>query len=98
MCEVRPNFLFNSTGQLIRVKQWLPEIKTNPALSEVQNPEKNKAKSTEQTKFSPTRRTRGTKTSSSGATNPHFFSSDIAKKKDNLCRVAKQQKARVSSS
>ena len=43
---VRPHFLFNSTGQLVRVKQWLPEIIKSPAI--LQNSDKINDKSEEQ--------------------------------------------------
>ena len=87
---VRPHYLCNSTGQLVRVKQWLPVIRLRRTTS--QNLDKNNDKSQEQSNFSSNQRTRGGRSSSQ-----RFISeSDVmATKKDNLRRVANHQKSRV---
>ena len=96
---VRPHFLFNSTGQLVRVKQWLPQIRRSPAISRTQNSEKNKNISNEQSKVSPNKRIQESTTTSSGSISAQVLSSELdimATKKDNLHRVAAHQKSRVS--
>ena len=87
---VRPHYLCNSTGQLVRVKQWLPVIRLRRTTS--QNLDKNNDKSQEQSNFSSNQRTRIGRSSSQ-----RFMSeSDVmATKKDNLRRVANHQKSRV---
>ena len=87
---VRPHYLCNSTGQLVRVKQWLPVIRLRRTTS--QNSDKNNDKSQEQSNFPSNQRARGGRSSSQ-----RFISESevMATKKDNLRRVANHQKSRV---
>ena len=92
---VRPHYLCNSTGQLVRVKQWLPLIR--PRRTTSQNLDKNKDKCEEQSIFSSNQRTKGGKASSQSQRLISSSECDVmATKKDNLRRVANHQKSRVS--
>ena len=86
---VRPNYLYNSTGELVHVKQWFPELQANPAISQNVNPEKNMIGPEDPNKVSQIKR---------GAQKTSPGSQPLTEQKDNLRQLATQQKSRVSIS
>ena len=105
----RPHFLFNSTGQLARVKQWVPEIIKSPAIllnsDKINDKSKEQGRTNltlEQCKVSSSKGRRRSTTSSQGSrTCPRPSSSSSESdntnmKKGNIRRFSKHLNFRVS--